>query len=62
MKRPNLKVITHAHTEAILFDPDQPRKVDGVRFKRRGTTTDLKLADGGEVIMSVGDDRIATNP
>lgn len=54
MKRPNLSVITHAHTEALLFDPDQVRKVVGVRFKRRGTATEVKLADGGEVILSAG--------
>ena len=54
MSRSNLKVITHAHTEAIIFDENDSRRVVGARFSRKGVTQDLRLAAGGEVILSAG--------
>lgn len=53
-KRPNLKVVTHAHTESLLFDDDEPRRVSGVQITRGGRAEDVRLAPGGEVILSAG--------
>ncbi|MEM1362823.1 MAG: GMC family oxidoreductase N-terminal domain-containing protein [Pseudomonadota bacterium] len=52
--RPNLDILTHAHTEALLFEEDDPRKVRGVRITRKGQTQDITLREGGEVILSAG--------
>jgi len=53
-KRPNLEVITHAHTEALIFDPKEPRRVIGVRYSRKGQMQEALLNQGGEVILSAG--------
>lgn len=52
--RPNLNILTHAHTEVLLFDADNARKVSGVRITRKGQSQDVLLRDGGEVILSAG--------
>lgn len=52
--RANLDIITHAHTEELLFDPATPRRVIGVRYNRQGITQEVMLKDGGEVILSAG--------
>ncbi|GHA58583.1 choline dehydrogenase [Amylibacter ulvae] len=53
-KRPNLEVITHAHTESLIFDQTDTRRVVGVRYSRKGQTHELMLNPGGEVILSAG--------
>ncbi|WP_299352618.1 choline dehydrogenase [uncultured Shimia sp.] len=53
-KRPNLEVITHAHTEELIFDSPEARKVIGVRYSRQGKSHDVMLNPGGEVILSAG--------
>jgi choline dehydrogenase len=53
-KRDNLTVITQAHTEALIFDPADPRRVIGVRYTRHGQTQEALLNPGGEVILSAG--------
>ncbi|WP_146344987.1 GMC family oxidoreductase [Phaeobacter marinintestinus] len=52
--RSNLEVITHAHTECLLFDPSDPRRVTGVRYLQNGKPTEVHLTPGGEVILSAG--------
>ncbi|MEM8958950.1 MAG: GMC family oxidoreductase N-terminal domain-containing protein [Pseudomonadota bacterium] len=53
-KRPNLEIITHAHTEGLIFDETDPRKVTGVRYLHDGKPQTVMLRDGGEVILSAG--------
>jgi choline dehydrogenase len=53
-RRENLEVVTHAHTERLLFAEDDPRRVTGVRFSRRGEGCEVRLRPGGEVILSAG--------
>ncbi len=53
-KRPNLEIITHAHTESLIFDPKEPRRVIGVRYSKKGRTHEVFLNPGGEVILSAG--------
>lgn len=53
-KRPNLEVITHAHTESLIFDPQDPKRVTGLRYSSKGQTHDVHLNPGGEVILSAG--------
>ncbi|MEO1493287.1 MAG: GMC family oxidoreductase N-terminal domain-containing protein [Pseudomonadota bacterium] len=53
-KRPNLKVITHAHTEALIFAEDDPKRIAGVRVSRKGAAQTVALRSGGEVILSAG--------
>jgi len=48
-KRPNLKVITHAHVTSISLCGE---RVDGVHFNRHGKAHNLKV--GREVILSAG--------
>lgn len=51
-KRPNLQIVTRAHTEALIFDPDNLRRVVGVRYSRNGQPQGVRLAPGGEVVLS----------
>ena len=53
-KRPNLEVITHAHAESLIFDPDEPHRVIGVQYSCKGQTQEARLNPGGEVILSAG--------
>ncbi|NDW54639.1 GMC family oxidoreductase [Aliiroseovarius sp. PrR006] len=53
-KRSNLEVVTHAHTESLIFDPQDPKKVIGVRYSRNGATHEALLNPGGEVVLSAG--------
>ena len=54
-KRPNLQIITHAHTEALVFDPDtsKPRNRRPL-FGQERKRTRVRLNPGGEVILSAG--------
>ncbi|MFY0619963.1 GMC family oxidoreductase [Shimia sp.] len=53
-KRSNLEVLTHAHTECLLFEPTDPKRVIGVRYLRKGQAHEVMLNPGGEVILSAG--------
>ncbi|MCP9483872.1 GMC family oxidoreductase N-terminal domain-containing protein [Shimia sp. CNT1-13L.2] len=53
-KRPNLQVITHAHTEKLIFDINDARRVVGVRYSKNGQTHEVRLNPGGEVVLSAG--------
>lgn len=53
-KRPNLEVITHAHTQVLIFDPKDPRRVIGIRYSRKGEIREALLNPGGEVVLSAG--------
>lgn len=53
-KRPNLEIITHAHTEELIFDPNDDKRVVGVRYSTKGQTHEVHLNPGGEVILSAG--------
>lgn len=53
-KRSNLKVITHAHAQSLIFDDKEARKVMGVRYAHKGVTQEMMLNPGGEVILSCG--------
>lgn len=53
-KRPNLEVITHAHTEQLIFDPQDDKRVVGVRYSTKGQSREVRLNPGGEVILSAG--------
>lgn len=52
--RPNLEIITKAHTEALIFADDDPKRVIGVRYQQNGRCHSVYLKDGGEVILSAG--------
>ena len=52
--RPNLKIVTHAHIERLLFDETNERAVSGLRVSVKGQAQTAQLNDGGEVILSAG--------
>ena len=52
--RPNLDIITYAHTEELLFDGEDERSVTGVRYTRKGQSHVVMLNPGGEVVLSAG--------
>ncbi len=53
-KRDNLTIITHAHTEKLLFGEDGAVEVKGVAFTVRGKPHQATLNPGGEAILSAG--------
>ncbi|MEE4118317.1 MAG: GMC family oxidoreductase N-terminal domain-containing protein, partial [Paracoccaceae bacterium] len=52
--RPNLEVLTRAHTEGLVFAEDDPKRVTGVRFRHRGARRTVLLRPGGEVVLAAG--------
>ena len=52
--RQNLEIITHAHTESLIFADDGSKRIVGVKFLHKGTPRVVKLREGGEVILSAG--------
>ncbi len=52
--RANLEIVTHAHTEGLDFAEDEPRRVVGARFRRKGEAGRVRLRPGGEAILSAG--------
>lgn len=52
--RANLDIVTHAHTQGLIFAEDGPRRVTGVRYDQWGTQRAATLREGGEVILSAG--------
>ncbi|MEM8571349.1 MAG: GMC family oxidoreductase N-terminal domain-containing protein [Pseudomonadota bacterium] len=52
--RPNLEILTKAHTKCLLFDEKNAHQVTGVRISRGGQTQDIRLREGGEVILCAG--------
>lgn len=53
-KRPNLTIITHAHTEKLLFENDASVDAKGVVFNIKGKPHQATLRPGGEVVLSAG--------
>ncbi|PVA05381.1 GMC family oxidoreductase [Thalassorhabdomicrobium marinisediminis] len=49
MKRPNLRVLTHAHTDHLILEGQQVR---GVQFRRKGQT--FRAMARGEVLLAAG--------
>jgi choline dehydrogenase len=52
--RPNLKIVTHAHAERLLFDDTDDRAVSGIQISQKGKSKSALLNPGGEVILSSG--------
>lgn len=53
-KRPNLTVTTHAPAIGLLFAAEDPRKVTGFAYSRKGRRHEAGLRNGGEVVLSAG--------
>ena len=52
--RKNLEIITHAHTQNLIFSDDDPSQIIGVSYLRKGKPQTAKLNVGGELILSAG--------
>ncbi|MEM7168613.1 MAG: choline dehydrogenase [Pseudomonadota bacterium] len=52
--RPNLEIVTQAHTERLLFDQADPVKVCGVAYSVNKTQRIAHLKPGGEIVLSAG--------
>ena len=52
--RPNLDIITHAHTTSLAFSDDDDKQVIGVHFDQKNEPRTALLKEGGEVILSAG--------
>ncbi|MEM8876590.1 MAG: GMC family oxidoreductase N-terminal domain-containing protein [Pseudomonadota bacterium] len=53
-KRPNLEVVTRAHSQGLIFADDDQQRVTGVRYVRDGAEQSVSLRPGGEVVLSAG--------
>ena len=51
-KRPNLRIIPHAHATGIIFDPQDQHRATGVTYHRHGKAEQIDA--GREVILSAG--------
>lgn len=52
--RKNLDIVTHAHTQRLLFAEDDPNRVSGVEYARKGVLQYAALKPGGELVLSAG--------
>ena len=52
--RANLDIVTHAHTQKLKFSDDDPNRVTGVDYLRKGSPQTAEVKPGGEVILSAG--------
>ncbi len=52
--RSNLKIITHAHVEKLLFEDEAGREAKGIAFSVKGRPHHATLNPGGEVLLSAG--------
>jgi choline dehydrogenase len=52
--RANLKIVTHAHVERLLFGANGERGVSGIEFSVKRERREAHLKPGGEVILSAG--------
>ncbi len=52
--RQNLEIITHAHTQSLIFADDGSKRVVGVKSLEKGKPQTVMLREGGEVILSAG--------
>ncbi len=52
--RPNLDIVTHAHTSKLTFSDSTSRDVTGVEFYASKKLTTARIRPGGEVILSAG--------
>ncbi len=53
-RRPNLKIVTHAHVERLLFGANGKPDVGGIEFSAKNARRKAHLKPGGEVILSAG--------
>ncbi len=53
-RRQNLDIITHAHTDGLIFADADPKRVVGVRYNVKGNEQTANLKPGGEVVLSAG--------
>ena len=53
-KRKNLRIITHAHVESLLFEDAKSRQARGINFSIKGQQHNATLKPGGEVILAAG--------
>lgn len=53
-KRDNLKIVTHAHVEGLLFGDGTSRETKGISFSVKGRPHHATLNPGGEVVLSAG--------
>lgn len=52
--RSNLKIVTHAHVERLLFENESGRETKGISFSIKGRPHHAMLNPGGEVLLSAG--------
>ncbi|MFA9473315.1 MAG: GMC family oxidoreductase [Filomicrobium sp.] len=52
--RANLDIVTHAHTQKLNFSDDNPNRITGVDYLRKGSPQTAEVKPGGEVILSAG--------
>ena len=52
--RKNLSIITHAHSQNLIFCQEEPDRVVGVAYLRKGTPQVARVKPGGEVVLSAG--------
>ncbi len=52
--RKNLDIVTHAYTQRLAFAENEPNRVSGVEYLRKGVAQSAALKDGGELILSSG--------
>ncbi|MEM6665493.1 MAG: GMC oxidoreductase, partial [Pseudomonadota bacterium] len=52
--RRNLDVRTRAHTQGLVFDADDPKRVTGVSFLQDNVLKTVSLRPGGEVVLAAG--------
>ncbi|HMB77213.1 MAG TPA: choline dehydrogenase [Kiloniellaceae bacterium] len=52
--RQNLEIVTKAHTERLLFDPESSKTVTGVAYRLKGEARAARLRPGGEAVLSAG--------
>lgn len=52
--RSNLKIVTHAHVEHLMFDAQADQAVTGVAFSVKGSLREARLKPVGEVILCAG--------
>lgn len=53
-KRSNLSIVTHAHTQRLVFGEDDAKCVIGVDYLRKGSAQRAVVRAGGEIILSAG--------
>jgi len=52
--RKNLKIVTHAHVERLLFEGKEGSVINGIQFSVKGQSQTANVTPGGEVILCAG--------